>query len=107
MEPDPVREEEVGGTGQEDQVVQLLRMLHLTSQVERTDLRNVELEVVSEMTGEVGVDPRLALEVLDGVALMSIEPDQRLDDSKRSVLAVIRIILQFIGLRETDGDLPL
>ena len=69
-------------------------MLHLTSQIECADLRDVELEVISEVTGEVGIDPRLTLEVFDGIALMGVDPDQRLDDSKLPVLALIRIVLQ-------------
>ena len=88
-----MREEEIGRTGHQNQIVQLVRALHLTSQVECAYLWDVELKVIPEVTGEVGVDSSLTLEVSDCITLVRVDPDQRLDDSELPVLALIRIIL--------------
>ena len=76
VEPDAVREVEAGRGGQEDQVHQRLRLFAVPTQVERTQLRDVELEVAPLSAREVRVHTH-SLQVLDRGQVVRVESDQQ------------------------------
>ena len=87
-----MREVKVVATRLNDQVHKLFHVRVVTLQVERDQLRDVKLQVLSHWRGQVGVNSALG-QLLDGRRLTRVQRDEHGDGIFGTLLQLILLLL--------------